>query len=436
MRAEIAGKLPTHSPLGQDQREDTLTDAVFSALRYLPREVLRAWLGEVLPERCIPGLTDDALDSATFEFWPTLPGGCEPDVVITVGSLLIVIEAKYRSPFGGDGERPQLVVEWKQALLRAKRARLEGPVVIAVTAHATVPKEIADAVEQIEPDGELTAEESVRWCNWQAIAKAIEENQSNEWAPGLDAVVEDVFELMTKRKVRYMYEGFKQSDWWLLGAAADVATERVYPTIVEFAQELEEHGAPLGLVWGGGNTGVAWDSSRSRSIVEKWHRDYVELPVTHMDFGKRIKATNGLFVLFAFKHPAIRVGWWFQPVSGVGMPAQAAAIAEWLHALPEGVSVVRTNSWRSVGQPIDPESVNEELLTEIARDRSWLSIERSWSPEELKATGPVLKLLKELADSLLSDGAVLDALEADGAIDRSQAPDTDQLADASEDDEN
>ena len=44
MRAEIAGKLPTLSPLGQDQMEDTLTDAVFFALRYLPREVLGAWL--------------------------------------------------------------------------------------------------------------------------------------------------------------------------------------------------------------------------------------------------------------------------------------------------------------------------------------------------------------------------------------------------------
>ena len=32
------------SPLGQDQMEDTLTDAVFFALRYLPREVLGAWL--------------------------------------------------------------------------------------------------------------------------------------------------------------------------------------------------------------------------------------------------------------------------------------------------------------------------------------------------------------------------------------------------------
>jgi hypothetical protein len=68
--------------------------------------------------------------------------------VITVGPLLIVIEAKYRSGFGGDGDRPQLVVEWEQARRRAKWKHLEGPVVIAVTAHATVTKEKEQASEE------------------------------------------------------------------------------------------------------------------------------------------------------------------------------------------------------------------------------------------------------------------------------------------------
>jgi hypothetical protein len=49
--AELAGKLSMSSPSRQDRLEDTLIDAVFSALRYLPRSVLTDWLRAVLHER-------------------------------------------------------------------------------------------------------------------------------------------------------------------------------------------------------------------------------------------------------------------------------------------------------------------------------------------------------------------------------------------------
>lgn len=74
--------------------------------------------------------------------------------------------------------------------------------------------------------------------------------------PGERSIVIDLFQLMKQRGVRYVYEGFRTADWWLLAAAADAATERVNPTVAEFARELTQQGASRGLVWGGNDAGV------------------------------------------------------------------------------------------------------------------------------------------------------------------------------------
>src|SRR4051794_27195891 len=68
VRAELAGKLSMSSPSRQDRLEDTLTDGVFSSLRYLPRDVLTAWLRTVLPPSTWPHVTEAAAETAQFEF--------------------------------------------------------------------------------------------------------------------------------------------------------------------------------------------------------------------------------------------------------------------------------------------------------------------------------------------------------------------------------
>lgn len=49
-------------------------------------------------------------------------------------------------------------------------------------------------------------------------------------------------------------------------------------------------------------------------------------------------------------------------------------------------------------------------------------MERNWAPEVLTSTAPVLDVLEGLSASLVKDGAILDALAADGTLDRTQAP--------------
>ena len=422
VRAEIAGKLSTSSPLPQDRLEDTLTDAVSSALRYLPREALNHWLRLVLPDSCMQHLTPPALDSALTQFWPTLPGGAEPDVLMVIGSLLIVIEAKYHSGFGTNWEQPQLVVEFNQAQRLASSRGLEGPVVVAITATATEPMEIGQAIELIEPSGRLSPRESVRWCTWQSIAKAIEVSSEQSWGTGHQAVVEDVLELMTKREVRYMYEGFQLSDWWLLGAAAEAASTRVYPTIAVFTRELIAEGATRDIVWSSFDSGVVWRDSKHLSNTDRWHRDYVELPLSHNQFGKKVKPNCSLYVLFTFNNPAIHSGWWFRPVPSETLTNHAAGIVAWLQGLPDELSVRQTATWRALGAPLDRTAITAAWLEKVSRTGDTICVDRSWSPDELTSTEQVLDVLSDLAASLLDDGAVIASLEADGTLDRSQAP--------------
>jgi hypothetical protein len=90
LHALLQGKLePTVS---EPQRlEDVLTSTVFGTLVLVEAwELLGEWLR--LPE---PGDGPDAEYECWF--WPHLPGGVEPDVVLRLGGTVMVVEAKYRS---------------------------------------------------------------------------------------------------------------------------------------------------------------------------------------------------------------------------------------------------------------------------------------------------------------------------------------------------
>jgi len=420
------------SPSSQARLEDTLTDGVFSALRYLPRLVLGHWLRAVLPAPLHAHLTAPALEGARFDFWPKLPGGAEPDVVLRVGSLLLIIEAKYESPFGTFAQKHQLAAQWEQGRRLAEVEGLEGPISVAITADLVPPQDLSVARRQVKAASlsaaGVSAEEAVRWCPWQSVAQAVESARDDSWRPGEYAIVTDLFELMKRRGVRYVYEGFKNADWWLLAAAADAATERVYPTVSEFARELTQQGASRGLLWGGTDAGVVWYESKHPNRTHQWHRHYIQLPLLHEDFGRRRQNYCALYVLFSFNDPAIRAGWWFQPRKPAEFAARAGKIADWLRAADANLSVVDSTSWHRPPQSVQRDAITEEWLRRRFAEGAWFRLERRWTPEALTSTAPVLDVLADLASSLVKDGAVLDALAADGTLDRTQAPTPVELA--------
>jgi hypothetical protein len=90
LHALLQGKLdPTVAE--PQRREDALTSTVFGTLVLVEAwELLGEWLQ--LPA---PGGAPDAENECWF--WPHLPGGVEPDVVLRLGGTVVVVEAKYRS---------------------------------------------------------------------------------------------------------------------------------------------------------------------------------------------------------------------------------------------------------------------------------------------------------------------------------------------------
>lgn len=90
LHALLQGKLePTVAE--PQRREDALTSTVFGTLVLVEAwELLGEWLQ--LPA---PSGGPDAENECWF--WPHLPGGVEPDVVLKLGGTVVVVEAKYRS---------------------------------------------------------------------------------------------------------------------------------------------------------------------------------------------------------------------------------------------------------------------------------------------------------------------------------------------------
>lgn len=98
LHALIHGKLDESVP-EPSRLEDALTSTILGTLVLVDRpDVLYAWLDQSLGAPGVPQLHSTA--ALEHWFWPRLPYA-EPDCVIRIGSVLFVIEAKYRSSKGG-----------------------------------------------------------------------------------------------------------------------------------------------------------------------------------------------------------------------------------------------------------------------------------------------------------------------------------------------
>jgi hypothetical protein len=89
LHALLHGKLdPTVAE--PERREDALTSTVLGTL-----VLLEAW--EIIGRWLKVADWQSAADELECWFWPRLAGGVEPDVVLRLGPVVVVVEAKYRS---------------------------------------------------------------------------------------------------------------------------------------------------------------------------------------------------------------------------------------------------------------------------------------------------------------------------------------------------
>lgn len=341
MLAELLGKLDPKAVEGVDRSEDLLTDAVFGAIRHLPRpRVLRPLLERV-------GITASEKDirACDVRLWPSFPRPgfpgriIEPDVIVLVGRQPVVFEAKLYSPFdtyeppdgiGVEGVH-QLAVQFDAVRSWAAGERLEPPVVVAVTRGPARPDiDLSKARIDAKALVPTASDDDFRWLSWRDIADVLARCSGLELHEA--TLVRDVLDLMDKRGVRKMFDGFKPEDYWLVTAAQRVSSERLYPAISTFFEDL---GAVL-QEDGINRSQPQWDAmwlglGAAANRPSDWTRSFIARQYWPATWRQRTKAGNNvaLYGLFDFLDPAFECG---LSIPGTGV---AAAQQKWTPFLAE-----------------------------------------------------------------------------------------------------
>jgi hypothetical protein len=127
--AELKSKLDGYQTAGvrYADAEDPLTASIFESIEVMDRQLA---LGTILHEATGDQFSLEDLAAAKFEYWmhdrEAFGDETEPDLIITVGDCLYLLEAKYRSRLGqGTDEGPgQLEREWKGGMALTEKRRL------------------------------------------------------------------------------------------------------------------------------------------------------------------------------------------------------------------------------------------------------------------------------------------------------------------------
>ena len=144
--------------------EDLLTSAVFGTLKNLQSSITVDLFEKI---HLLDGSNTPSMSPPlAWQFWP-FGDTCEPDVVVSDDNNVCVIEAKLFSDFGWDVEvGNQLRREWMDGLRRAKDPK-RTLWLIAITNHATSPKDSIRA--QLKGcDADPTR---VGWISWSEIGR-------------------------------------------------------------------------------------------------------------------------------------------------------------------------------------------------------------------------------------------------------------------------
>jgi len=146
--AELKGKLNGYQAAGVRyiDAEDPLTSSVFESIEVMDPELA---LGRVLKEATGDLFSPEQLAKAEFSYWPqnkeAFGDRTEPDLMITVGDTLFLLEAKYRSGLGqaSDDTKAQLAREYDGGLALKKKKELARFRLVCVVGDVSTLDDIA-----------------------------------------------------------------------------------------------------------------------------------------------------------------------------------------------------------------------------------------------------------------------------------------------------
>ncbi|MCI2237065.1 hypothetical protein MO973_40430 [Paenibacillus sp. TRM 82003] len=432
MRAELQGKLDPAATLAAERMEDTLTDAVFSAVRYLPRQRL---LGPLLAA-ALPGVEFSAADveRATITLWPKLPVSLlpgrqvEPDVLIQVAGHLIAIEAKYHAGFGryqveGRGTVQQLTVQWCALSERAAAQGLSATV-MALTTGTSEPVDVARAREELDElvgAGSAARRPQVRWLPWRVVADLLRGLQN--LAVHEQELRDDTVELMERRGVARVFNGFDATDYQQVADAHRVAAERLYPAISTFVQELTTRLEDDGIAWGWPQKGLWTAGGLGWQRPQEWARDHFAAAYWPTAWPRRtIKSDRiALYVLFDFVRPGVEVGYVQEPPTWAAVQRSwsphHADLADQLNALDgsQFALVVDAGDWTAPATEVPVGEVSAALLGQLSA-YNHLRLARRLAVEEVTAPEVVREAVLQVREAVEACPAFTAMLFASGQL--------------------
>lgn len=182
-----------------ERLEDALTSTVFDLLVWMDEwNLIAEWFG--LPNEI--GSTTELPNEAWF--WPRL-SQAEPDMILRIGGVLVVVEAKYRSgrhdTISNEGEpalKDQLVRQYNSILApRAQRTTYPQSLERAIQECVFTQVVIVDSRrlqrarrEFRESYGRLPAGASLRLVTWQQLYRLLADGGAGRWAADLKAYLE------------------------------------------------------------------------------------------------------------------------------------------------------------------------------------------------------------------------------------------------------
>ena len=271
--AEIKGKLEGYQTAAGARfvdAEDPLTSSIFESIEVMDRELA---LGSVLKEATGDVFSPQELADAQFHYWmrdvKAFGDLTEPDLVITVGNTLFLLEAKYRSGLGAATEsRPkQLEREYNGGMRLKDKCKLSRFRLVCVVGDASVLDEIAHFQQDTG--------HRVDCLQWQQIHRIMAEVQELPNIERRDRILATRCKELLERRRMASFRGFRHLQVY---RDAQGFHDEVYSFATSLLHRLDSEGI-IGAVHEFRIERDGGQRSLKPGMVDSWGPSYFALPV-------------------------------------------------------------------------------------------------------------------------------------------------------------
>jgi hypothetical protein len=271
--AELHGKLEGYQTAGgvrYADAEDPLTASIFESIEVMHREL---GLGAVLREATGDIFSTHELAQAEFHYWmrdvKAFGDMTEPDLVITVGNTLYLLEAKYRSGLGkgDDDETGQLQREYKGGMALKRKRRVSRFRLVCVVGDAS----ILDDIAQFEKDTGAR----VYCLQWQQIHRIMAELVEDGDIGPRDRILAGRCKELLERRRMASFRGFRHLEDYKQAS-------RFHDEVFSFATMLLHRLEAVGIVRAVHEFRIERDGGQRSlrpGMVDAWGPSYFALPV-------------------------------------------------------------------------------------------------------------------------------------------------------------